>query len=154
MRPGPKPEPTRLKIARGNPGRRKLNHQEPTPEPLTDFKAPAWLNREAKREWKRVVAELGPLGVLTVLDVSALCANCVAWSEMRAAEDIIQRDGVVITDQYGKQMKHPAVAVKNAALTAMLRWGAELGLTPSSRTRLRVPSKPSTNAGPPLVDVG
>ena len=48
-RRGPTPEPTVLRMLRGNPGRRPLNDSEPQPEPLSeqDRRAicPAWLGR-------------------------------------------------------------------------------------------------------------
>ena len=62
---GPAPKPQALKKLQGNPGRRKLNAAEPTPDSALPA-CPAWLNAEAKREWKRVSATLHVAGLLTL----------------------------------------------------------------------------------------
>ena len=47
---GRKPKPTSLKVLEGNPGKRQLNPNEPKPDASVP-KCPAWLSKEAKREW-------------------------------------------------------------------------------------------------------
>ena len=60
--PGRKPKPTSLKVLEGNPGKRALNDTEPKPEKKAP-KCPTWLNKEAKKEWKRIATELEALGI-------------------------------------------------------------------------------------------
>ena len=59
--PGPPPTPTNLKLLRGNPGKRKLNTNEPDPEPAIP-PCPSHLDKVAKKEWRRVSKELLALG--------------------------------------------------------------------------------------------
>jgi hypothetical protein len=49
-RRGPRPEPSSLKLLKGNPGKRPLNEREPKP-PAGAPEAPAHLDEEARREW-------------------------------------------------------------------------------------------------------
>src|SRR5262245_15675518 len=53
---GQAPMPTRLKILRGNPGRRPLNDAEPKPEAGIP-KCPSWLSRKEKAEWKDITPD-------------------------------------------------------------------------------------------------
>lgn len=48
---GRKPKPTAVKVLEGNPGKRSLNTNEPKPQKKTP-RCPAWLEAEAKKEWK------------------------------------------------------------------------------------------------------
>ena len=67
---GRKPKPTSLKVLEGNPGKRQLNPNEPKPDASIP-KCPAWLSKEAKREWKRLVPFLEQAGLLTQVDRAA-----------------------------------------------------------------------------------
>ena len=59
--PGPPPTPTNLKLLRGNPGKRKLNTNEPDPAPAIP-PCPGHLDKVAKKEWRRISKELLALG--------------------------------------------------------------------------------------------
>ena len=75
---GRKPKPTAIKLLEGNPGRRPLNEHEPVP-PKATIKCPAWLEPEAKKEWKRLAPALESMGVLTSVDISAFAGYCQAY---------------------------------------------------------------------------
>jgi P27 family predicted phage terminase small subunit len=85
---GRKPSPTKLKILRGNPGKRKLP-EEVEPEPCIPD-PPKQLRGAALDEWKRVTPELYELGLLTELDRAALAAYCQAWRQWIEAEQTIE----------------------------------------------------------------
>ena len=70
---GRKPKPTRLKLLEGNPGKRRINGQEPQP-PWTLPSCPAHLSPSAKAEWKRLAKTLNAVGLLTQVDRAALAA--------------------------------------------------------------------------------
>ena len=61
---GRKPKPTAVKVLEGNPGKRSLNTGEPKPEKKAP-RCPAWLEDEAKKEWRRMAKQLEHLGILT-----------------------------------------------------------------------------------------
>ena len=67
---GRKPKPTAIKVLEGNPGKRALNEMEPQPEKKAP-KCPVWLDKEAKKEWKRISKQLEDLGILTEVDMAA-----------------------------------------------------------------------------------
>lgn len=116
-----KPKPTHLKLLAGNPGRRPINHNEPQPS-ADGLACPDWLAPEAKDEWARIVPQMKALGVFTEADQSTVMAYCHLYGRF-------QRE---VTN--GEQ---PAVTT----LTHMRQFASELGLTPSSRSKISV-SKP------------
>ena len=59
----------------------------------------------------------------------------MAYSRWRQAEDDIRVNGVTI-DTEKTVIKNPAVTVVNEATNQMMKFGALLGLDPSSRQRL------------------
>ena len=74
---GRRPTPTRLKMLTGNPGKRRLNEDEPRPNPNIP-ECPPELGPVARTEWDRLVDELAVLRMLTNLDRAALAAYCGA----------------------------------------------------------------------------
>lgn len=145
MKAGRKPLPTADKAARGNPGRRPLNDNEP--QPKADMPTmPAWLDREAKAEWRRQAPELYAIGVITVVDGSVLAAYCEAFSlwkrasvrlqKMARNDDTVLYEGICVKTQSGNVILNPLQGAANSARRDMVRLAAELGLTPSSRSSL------------------
>ena len=74
---GRKPTPTALKVLEGNPGKRKLNDNEPRPEKKAPS-CPKWLEPEAKKEWRRLAKKMEQMGVLTEVDMAAFAGYCQA----------------------------------------------------------------------------
>lgn len=140
MTRGRKPTPTKIKILRGNPGKRKLTVDEPAP-PEGLPKAPAYLSDSARAEYLRLGRELLAAGVMTVLDENALASYCVMRTRWLEAEAHLAKDGQVYEDKFGQQHKSPWVAIAMNCNTQMNRIGSEFGLLPSSRSRLHVPPK-------------
>ena len=141
-RRGPAPEPTALRVLRGNPGRRPLNDAEPQPEPITahDRRAecPAWLTGDARLLWKRVAPEAIKKGLLTVLDLPAFEALCQSYARWRQFEKLTGKNlELAISKGYRN------AAVKERQL--MLQFGARFGFDPSSRSNVKVtPTRPAS----------
>lgn len=85
---GRKPKPTAVKVLEGNPGKRSLNTGEPKPEKKAP-RCPAWLEDEAKKEWKRMAKQLEHLGILTEIDMAAFAGYCQAYARWKEAEEFI-----------------------------------------------------------------
>jgi P27 family predicted phage terminase small subunit len=134
---GRKPLPSNVVRLRGNPGKRRRNDAEPRPAPRVPT-CPACLDGEARKEWKRLVAELADLGLLTRLDRGLLAAYCQAHALWVEAVCSIRRYGTMVKSPNGFAMQSPYVAVANKQVEIMVRIAAEFGMTPSSRTRIRV----------------
>lgn len=141
-RRGPPPKPTALKILRGNPGKRRLNTNEPQPE-VGLGGPPEWLLPAAVEEWNRVAPELVKLKVATLIDESALAAYCQAFAHYLAAEEAIAREGMTIT-LYGESgneravQPSPYIAISLKMQEKMRQFGGQFGLMPAARSALHV----------------
>ena len=141
-RRGPPPEPTALKVLKGNPGRRPLNDCEPRSK-LERPRCPTWLDKEAKSVWKKIVPKLEAMGVLTEIDGQALTRYCTAWAQWKRSIEFIQKRGdtFAIKDDKGEiryLQQYPQVSIANKLATQLTRLEQEFGMTPSARTRIRI----------------
>ena len=136
----PKPRPVALKLIEGRGHGRDSGGRKVAEVPL--FKrlppeAPEWLPIEARAEWDRVVPELSRLELTKPVDRAALTAYCLTWDRLVEAQRIVTADGVLGTNSQGT-VRHPAVAVVEAASKDLRAWCAEFGFTPSAEAKLRV----------------
>jgi P27 family predicted phage terminase small subunit len=153
---GRRPKPTKLRKLGGKAGHRALNDQEPTP-PVGEPVMPPSLGKLAAAEWKSIVAELKPLGMLSSIDGKALAAYCHAYERWVQAEEEVERHGLLIKEsQYSdedveigvKYKRNPAVTISNDALKLMKSFLIEFGMTPAARSRLRVEKPPGEDKDP------
>lgn len=145
---GRRPKPTRLKVLTGNPGKRPLNHAEPQPDPQIP-ECPSELGPVGRREWDRLVGELGKLNLLTNLDRAALAAYCGAYSLWAEATEAIQKYGTMVKSPSGYPIQSPYVSIANRQAEIMMRISSEFGFTPASRSRISLPQpeQPSLFSG-------
>ncbi len=88
--------------------------------------------------------ELHRLGMLTLLDVSALAAYAQAFGRWIQAERTIAKmaekdtvsGGLMIKTTKGNAIQNPMVGTANKAASDMVKYAAEFGLTPAARARL------------------
>lgn len=137
MTRGPKPQPTNLRLLKGNPSHRPINQDEPKPRPVAP-RCPSWLSPAAKRHWRELAPELEAIGVLTTIDVGAFAGACESWAQYREASEFLRKHGAVYRTTAGYLVQVPQVAIARAALSAYMRGCAEFGLTPAARTRVKV----------------
>lgn len=136
---GRRPQPTALKVLRGNPGKRRLNPNEPR-IPVADQSfdtPPAELGADvaAVAEWRRVAPMLRAAGLISESERSALMALCQQWSRYLAAHAQVIALGMVIEGPRGAPMPNPYLVVTDRALAHCHKLWNELGLTPSGRAR-------------------
>jgi P27 family predicted phage terminase small subunit len=134
---GRKPKPTALKVLEGNPGKRPLNDKEPQPEKKAP-RCPSWLEPEAKKEWKRMAKTLEAIGVLTQVDKAAFAGYCQAYARWKEAEEFLSKHGTIFKTPSGYIQQVPQVSIAQTYLKVMKDFCSEFGLTPASRTRIRV----------------
>lgn len=125
---GPKPKPVADKIARGKPGHHPLNLDEPkyakgVPEP------PDSLKPEARAEWDRIVPELVRTGVLAFVHRSTLVVYCQRYADFCETYEALA-PGVTEAENQ-RRRRDSGNAVRLLA--------AELGITPSSQSRIVIP---------------
>jgi len=133
-RRGPKPQPTTLRVLRGNPGKRALNPAEPTPAPARSVKTPKWLTGRAAKIWRELAPKLHAAGLLTDLDVRQLAMLCAHWARWQA----LYEAGPEATDL-------TTVGLLRRESEIVQKLSAQFGLTPSARVGLKV-------AAPKAVD--
>ena len=132
---GPAPQPTALKVIRGNPGKRPLNKREPKPEAKAP-ECPAHLDDLAKTEWARVVPILLQMRVLTEADYMALGTLCQAYSTMAKAQEQLTKTGILFKTPNGYIQQSPLISIVNQSAELVTKLAREFGLTPSARSRV------------------
>jgi len=137
-RRGPKPEPTVLKLAKGNPGKRRINKAEPKPD-ADGIEPPEYLSGKSLEKWNDITPQLKGMGVMTKADVETIARYCTMWEQWLKYLDQCRRglDVLVIRDEAGKvkyMQSSPAATMQQKLATSMLRIEQEFGLTPSART--------------------
>ncbi|MCC8365852.1 phage terminase small subunit P27 family [Xenorhabdus sp. PB61.4] len=139
-RSGRRPKPTARKELAGNPGKRKLNRDEPAFTPLTGVSPPDWFVEHemplAVVMWELTSKELCAQGLLCVTDLTVLERWCVAYQFWRRAVINIARQGNTVIGATGGPIKNPELTAKREQQSEMDTTGSMLGLDPSSRQRL------------------
>lgn len=141
---GAKPKPTHLKVIAGNPGRRPLNKREP--KPAGDLKdAPEWMTDSQKSIWAKAIRS-APAGLLKELDESVLVTWVVAADLHRQASENVARFGLLTTTpNTGEEIQSPYLPIVNRQAQIMLKAAAEMGFTPSSRSRVSMDAEKSAD---------
>lgn len=134
---GRKLVPTYLKLLRGNPGKRRLNENEPIP--AGDLHEPQrWMSKSQRAGWRYAI-EHAPVGLLKRLDRSVLTAWVVAEDLHRNASEMLCRHGLLIkAPNTGLPIQSPYLPVVNRQATIMLKAAELLGFSPASRARVQV----------------
>ena len=133
---GPAPEPTALKLIKGNPGKRALNPNEPKPRRKRPH-CPEYLDEAARKEWRRLLPILQHMRVLTEADYITLANLCQQYSMLMKAQEQLTKSGLLFKTPSGYIQQSPLVSIVSnctAQVTALCR---EFGLTPSARTRVQ-----------------
>ncbi len=137
MTRGAKPKPTELKKLEGNPGKRKLNEKEPKPD-VAIPECPPHLDGEASKEYKRITEELLKLKIITKIDRATLVAYCQAWADLLHATKMVKKEGEVLYSDKGNAYLNPWKGIQTSSMDRLARLSSEFGMTPSSRSRLKV----------------
>jgi P27 family predicted phage terminase small subunit len=150
---GRKPLPTYLKLIKGTARKSRLNPKEAQAKPAkAPPKVPAFLLKEARKAWRARCGDLYAAGLITKLDRSAFAAYAQAFGRWEKAERMLAEleriepasGGLTIITTAGNLMMHPLLIIARQAQADMMRYAAEIGLTPSARSRI--------NATPEEID--
>ena len=134
---GRKPLPTHLKLVKGTARPHRLNKDEPKPT-VTVPEPPSHLDERARAKFVVMAELLARHGVMTELDTGALSRYVVVWCRWVDAEAEIKRRGPVVKTEGGNIIQNPFLAVANKYLLQMAQLESECGMTPSSRSRIRM----------------
>lgn len=137
----PRPLPTAIHEMRGNPSKRPLNKSEPKPAPVFILpEPPEHLGDYGMKEWSRVGPILMQNNLLTEADLSIFEAYCMNVQILVISAQSIDEDGLTVRGERGGHVRNPALAAFGQASTAIRAFAAEFGMSPSSRSRIKLPS--------------
>jgi P27 family predicted phage terminase small subunit len=137
---GRKPKPTAQQELETVRGHRPPNKNEPEFPDARPIDAPPELagDEKALAEWRRLRPLLQAARVLTEADYMTLIALCQQWSLYLEAKSKLATTGMLVKAPSGYPIVNPYLSVVNRALEHCEKIWTELGLTPSSRSRVNV----------------
>lgn len=101
---------------------------------------PEWLDKDARAEWGRVFPILTERRILTDADLGGLENYCIAIGRVRQMEAKIQTEE-------DPELLLKFIRVQDKAMATARQIGAELGVTPVSRSRPAVREKEEDDDG-------
>lgn len=122
---GRRPQPTALKVLRGNPSKTKLNQDEPKP-PAGEVVKPAGLSVGAAAVWDELAPICLAMRTLTVADQQPFATLCELQATFRK-----------VVALKGSEDFRPRQELDTA--NALRPYYALFGLEPVSRARIRMP---------------
>lgn len=155
---GRKPQPTHLKLVKGNTRKDRTNQSEPKP-PTGMPTRPAYLaSNPSRAAWARFSKILADMGVLTIADGDALGRMCEVYAQVQAlqrdvndlghtyeAERRVDKETGQPIDGTGTIKARPEVAMLSDADRRLRAYLTDFGLTPASRSK--VSAVPGDQAG-------
>jgi len=139
---GPAPEPTALKIIRGNPGKRTLNKLEPNRQALSAsqiiHRAPKHLNEDANAWWRYYARVYADSRIVTEVDLTMLSQLAAATAEKLEFERKLAETGPLYkSPTTGYVQISPLYSLVSTARNREYRLLREFGASPSSRTAVQ-----------------
>ena len=157
---GPQPLPANVHRLRGNPSKKSAAELFDDFNPEVEIpSAPKWIWPEARKEWRRIGAELERYGLISKLDRAALVLYCQSWARLVWAETMLARamriaeDRRIETEERGEEWKGGdgiMVPSPNGSLIYSHHWVVQrrsaqevhwylqsFGLSPASRGRVK-----------------
>jgi len=151
---GTRPTPRQLKKLRGatsgdsskadrdretNPHQHLVESIQPS-----DLEPPDYLPEEAKQEWYRLAVGLNASGRLCDDDKSLFASYCSMFAEILLLNTLLENQGleVSVTDKNGQTSykPNPFLRERREAIKLHMTLSAQFGLSPSSRSRISVPT--------------
>ncbi len=118
------------------------------PEPEAErakLRCPSWLRPMAKTAWRKVVRQMGIMGILTMADENLVARYCETWARWRKANEFIAKNGESYTVREGRKIigihKYAETVVASQLLSALTKMEDRMGLSPSARASLAVDNK-------------
>lgn len=144
-------------MIQGNASKRPINDEEPKPEVASsEVPPPLPMDGKALEIWQLMTPMLAKIGLLTVCDLKALARYCDIFVRWQVARDFLDAHGETYQVEemvrvYDKENKtwdtvlekgawtnYPQVKNFMAYSKELGRLEGELGLTPASRSRIRI----------------
>lgn len=133
---GRKPLPAAAKLLAGNPGKRRIRADLPSPAGAPPMPARLLVDPIAVDKWKELVPILLQLGTLTLSDGEALATLCEVYSSAQACLLELRATGPVMRTDLGGVKPNPAGPLYRGLVALQASLMGEFGLTPTSRVRI------------------
>ena len=136
-----------IRISTGKIGKEKIANRQEQEEKVKvgrenlERGAPSWLDETAAEEFMRVVSEAKVIDLFDNLDLSMLAIYADNYSRYIKAAEEMEKNGMVIETDKGKQIISPYVVIADKAATQIQKCSAKLGLATTDRLKLIVPTK-------------
>lgn len=150
---GRKPKPTALRIIEGNREHRTIHPElEPKPDKIAPS-CPRELKGDERKAWRYLVRELTKMQVIASSDRAQMVGYCDAWGRWTKAKRMIAEaelkgsgiPGELQLSSKGGFCENVWLRISNRALVDLIKYGAELGLNPIQRTRVKL-DKPESQS--------
>ena len=135
---GPKPEPTTLRVLKGNPGQRALPENEPVPRPIEAPKPIFGVDRRASLYWDKTLPILRGMGLGTEADGGLLKLYCLSMSTVDNASAHLSNTKWVYETCNGSQAPAAWLKIRDSALKQAQSIAAQIGLSPADRSKINV----------------
>ncbi len=147
---GPKPKPTATKKAAGTLRKHRQNAAEPVFSADGVYPPDVIANdMVALAEWNRIAPDLVRVRIVTNVDVAVLAAYCNSFARWQMAEEKLRRDGLLVEAPRTKvPMHNPYRDIARQERSDCIRFAAELGISPSARTRVKGVEAPPSSPRP------
>lgn len=139
------PIPTQEHILRGNPGHKVKADldldREMKSAPITILPpAPDYIGEYGTKEWNRTGPILIANRLLQEGDLPVFEAYCMNIELLIQAQYAIKKNGMLVMGARGF-VRNPAIAAFGQATTAIRGFASEFGLSPSARSRIKLPTE-------------
>jgi P27 family predicted phage terminase small subunit len=136
MTRGRKPVPESVKRLAGNPGKRRIRPDLPSPAGAPEMPARLVAEPLAVEKWRELVPILLGIGTLTTSDGEALATLCEVYAAAQACLLELRASGPVMRTDLGGVKPNPAGSLYRGLVSLQASLMGEFGLTPTSRVRL------------------
>lgn len=143
-----------LQLIQGNPNKKntdelaiRAEQEQKMKMRSNNIKPPSWLDKVAKKEFKRIAELLKEVDIITEADISMLAAYCNAYSQYISITKVIEEDGLMVHkdgfDEDGNPIEligeeHPLLKRQKNFFDQMKSAANDFGLTPSARAKLAI----------------
>lgn len=134
---GRKPLPKSVKEAQGTLEKSRINQLEPEIKENVSREPPKGMSARAKRHWKEIIEAHG-VDWIAKCDGKVLVQFCEVCADLDECTSQIKKNGRFYVDADGVTRESVAMKTKARFLPLFRSLASELGLTPSSRTRVQV----------------
>jgi P27 family predicted phage terminase small subunit len=96
----------------------------------------------ALAEWNRITHELAAKNVITTVDQAILALYCQAYAQWAYHSEQLEQEEHFLNTPKGYRYINPRIGLINTLGEKLAKYAAELGITPSSRSRIKVTAAP------------